>query len=576
MSSPSGPVLLGRAAGKRSAAKAGSAAVTGSKAAGSEAAGSKAAGSKAGSADSGTAVGPSSEVAGSPEVTRSAAASNGAGRTTEPEHGTGLLREQQPGPLWMRVLPPVVTLGVMLVGITVPSYWRDEAATLAAVKRPFGDMIRMLGNVDAVHGAYYTLMWGLVRLFGTGEFALRIPSAVAMAVAAGFVAAIGRRLVSPQAGLATGVLFAVVPDVSLYGQDARSYAMVVAVATIASYVLVRALGATHGHQRRWWILYAISIALLGILNIFGLLLLAAHGGTMLLRMIRPEPGQSRRALLQRWFAASIAGLIVSSPLIVLGWMQRGQISWLTAPGYAGVASVTKLIGPAIMTIAVVLILVAGLVVTAIRTPGRRLPGWLSTLPGLCLPWLILPPAILLIGSAITPVYNFRYILFCVPAAVLLGGAGLAALGRVAGTAALVVVAVLSLNSQVFVRTPGGHGDDIRQADKIIAATSKPGDVVYYNNVNAESFGAAYPYGLGQLRNIELAQRPIPSGTLGGTNVSPTELYNRLAHASRLWIVQIDTSTPERPLLQGLHYHLIWIWRTSDVWLRLYQRVPPGP
>jgi mannosyltransferase len=587
MSSPSGPVLLGRAAGKRSAARTGSAAVTGSKAAGSNAAGSEAATGE-------TAVSDSTDLASTDlastvsDSTDSAStvsdstdsdstdsdSTDGAGRATEPEKRVGLLPEQ-PGPLWMRVLPPVVTLAVMLVGITVPSYWRDEAATLAAVKRPFGDMIQMLGNVDAVHGAYYTLMWGLVRLFGTGEFALRIPSAIAMAVAAGFVAAIGRRLVSPRAGLAAGVLFAVVPDVSLYGQDARSYAMVVAVATIASYVLVRALGAAHDHQRRWWILYAISIALLGILNIFGLLLLAAHGGTMLLRMVRPEPGRSRRALLLRWFAASIAGLIVSSPLIVLGWMQRGQISWLTAPGYAGVTSVTKLIGPPIMTITVVLILVAGLVITAIRAPGRRLPGWLSTLPGLCLPWLILPAAILLVGSAITPVYNFRYILFCIPAAVLLGGAGLAALGRIAGTAALVVVAILSLNSQVFVRTPGGHGDDIRQADKIIAATSRPGDVVYYNNTNAESFGAAYPYGLGQLRNIELAQLPIPSATLGGTNVSPTELYNRLAHASRLWIVQIDTSTPERPLLQGLHYHLIWIWRTSDVWLRLYQRVPPG-
>jgi mannosyltransferase len=483
----------------------------------------------------------------------------------------GDLRDHQPGPLWMRVLPPVVTFGVMLAGISVPSYWRDEAATLAAVKRPFGDMIQMLGNVDAVHGAYYMLMWVVVRLFGTGEFALRLPSAIAMAVAAGFVAALGRRLVSPRAGLAAGVLFAVVPDISLYGQDARSYAMVTAMATIASYVLIRALGAWHGHQRRWWIIYAISVALLGILNIFGLLLVAAHGVTILLRMIRPEPGQSRRALLLRWLAAACAGLLVASPLIVLGWRQRGQLSWLTAPGYAGLTSVTKLIGPPAMSLTVLAALVAGIVVTVIRAPERKLPAWLSSLPGLCLPWLILPPAILLIGSAVTPVYNFRYILFCVPAAVLLGGAGLAALGRIAGTVALVLVAVLSLNSQVFFRTPGGHGDDIRQADALIAATSKPGDVVYYTNNNAEDFGAAYPYGLTKLSNIELAQRPIPSATLGGTNVSPQVLHNRLAHASRLWIVEIDSSAPARPLLQGLHYHLIWIWQTSDVWLRLYVR-----
>jgi mannosyltransferase len=482
---------------------------------------------------------------------------------------TGDLRAHQPGPLWMRILPPIVTFAVMIVGISVPSYWRDEAATLAAVRRPFGELIRMLGNVDAVHGAYYMVMWVLVRAFGTGEFAMRVPSAIAMAVAAGFVAALGRRLVSPRAGLAAGVLFALVPDISLYGQDARSYAMVTAMATIASYVLIRALGAEHGHQRRWWITYAISVALLGILNIFGLLLVAAHGVTVLLRMVRPEEGQSRRAVLLRWFAAACAGLIVTSPLIVLGWMQRGQLSWLTAPGYAGVTSVTKLIGPPAETFAVVIIFVVGITITVIRSRG--LPAWFSTLPALCLPWLILPPAILLAGSAITPVYNFRYILFCVPAAVLLGGAGVAALGRIGGIAAVVVVAVLSVNSQIFVRTPGGHGDDIRQADKLISVGAKPGDTGLYTNTNAEDFGAAYTYGLSQLNNIDLAQRPVPSGTLGGINVSPDVLHTRLANASRLWIVEIDASAPAGTLLQGLHYHLIWIWRTSDIWLRLYVR-----
>ncbi|HUZ24104.1 MAG TPA: glycosyltransferase family 39 protein [Streptosporangiaceae bacterium] len=483
----------------------------------------------------------------------------------------GDLRPHQPGPLWMRVLPPVLTFGVMLIGITVPSYWRDEAATLAAVKRPFSEMVALLGNVDAVHGAYYMVMWVIVRLFGTGELALRLPSAIAMAVAAGFVAALGRRLVSPRAGLAAGMLFAVVPDISLYGQDARSYAMVTAMATIASYVLVRALGSWHGHQRRWWISYAISVALLGILNIFGLLLIAAHGLTIGLRMMRPEPGQSRRALLLRWIAAAATAMILCGPLIVLGWMQRGQLSWLTAPGYAGLASVTKLIGPPIMSLAVVAVFVAGIVITSARAPRRQLPSWLSTLPGLCLPWLILPPAILFIGSAITPVYNFRYILFCVPAAALLGGAGLAALGRIGGSAAVVLVAILGLNSQVFFRLPGGHGDNIRQADALVAATGKPGDVVLYTNNNAESFGAAYPYGLAGLPNIEQARGPIPSGTLGGTNVSAAVLHDRLAHASRLWIVEIDASAPAGALLKGLHYHLIWIWHTSDVWLRLYVR-----
>jgi mannosyltransferase len=510
---------------------------------------------------------------------RRAAGSSTASAAWPAKKSPGDLREYQPGPWWMRVAPPLVTFAVMLTGITVPSYWRDEAATLAAVRRPFGAMIAMLGNVDAVHGAYYSLAWVISRGFGYGELALRLPSATAMAVAALFVAALGRRLVSPQAGLAAGLLFAVVPDISLYGQDARSYAMVVGAACIASYLLVRALGAGHAHQRRWWTGYAAAVAVVGILNIFGLLLLAGHAVTMALRMLRPAAGQSRRALARRWVTAVAAAVVVASPLIVFGWLQRKQISWLSIHGTDGVSSVTKLIGPPIMACAVaaaVVIAVGVIAVTARHRPaGQRVPPWLARLLSLCLPWLVLPPALLFISSDFSPVYNFRYILFCAPAAVLLAGTALAALGRIAGTAALIVVAVLGLNAQVGFRTPGGHGDDIRQADQIIAATSKPGDVILYTNPNAESFGAAYPYGLGRLVNIELARGPVPSATLGGTNVSQAVLSQRLAHVSRLWIVDINDDTPAGAILNGLHFHLIWIWQTSDIWLRLYQRVPPG-
>jgi mannosyltransferase len=502
-----------------------------------------------------------------------------AGAARPARKAAGDLREYQAGPWWMQLAPAVVTFAVMLIGITVPSYWRDEAATLAAVRRPFGDMIAMLGNVDAVHGAYYALAWVISRAFGDGELALRLPSAIAMAVAALFVAALGRRLVSPGAGLAAGLLFAVIPDISLYGQDARSYAMVVAVATIATYLLVRALGAEHAHQRRWWTGYAASAAVLGILNIFGLLLLAAHAVTIALRMLRATGGQSRRALARRWVTAAAAAVLVSSPLIVFGWLQRGQISWLIVHGTDGVSSVTRLIGPPAMTWAVAAAVVAAaavIVILARRRPaGPRVPAWLPGLLALCGPWLVLPPALLFISSDFTPVYNFRYILFCAPAAALLAGAALARLGRIAGPAALIVIAVLSLNSQVAFRTPSGHGDNIRQADRLIALDGRPGDVIYYTNPNAESFGSAYPFGLGEFRNIQLARGPVASDTLGGTNVSSAQLRDRLAHVSRLWVVEINSSAPVGQVLEGLHFHLLYIWQTSDVWLRLYQRVPPG-
>src|SRR6266536_2927878 len=60
-------------------------------------------------------------------------------------------------------IPAAVTLAVMLCGNQRPPYWRDEAATLAAVHRPLGALFRLLGNIDAVHGVYYMMMWADVR-----------------------------------------------------------------------------------------------------------------------------------------------------------------------------------------------------------------------------------------------------------------------------------------------------------------------------------------------------------------------------------------------------------------------------
>ncbi len=219
--------------------------------------------------------------------------------TSEREIAVAARQPYDAGPIWALLLPPLATLALALWNITTPSFWRDEAATIAAVKRPFGDLLSMLGNVDAVHAAYYIMMWPLAQLFGTGELVLRLPSALAAAITAAFVAAIGRRLVSPWVGLAAGLLFAILPVATRYGQEVRSYAMVVGVATVASYLLMRVFSAQPDGRRRWLAGYGASLAALGILNIFGLLLIPAHAVTVALHFRRLRGSKDARRLADR-------------------------------------------------------------------------------------------------------------------------------------------------------------------------------------------------------------------------------------------------------------------------------------
>jgi mannosyltransferase len=523
------------------------------------------------------------------------------GVAQKPHHTAMEAAGYRAGPVWMRVVPSLVMVALGLWRLSAASYWRDEAATLTAVQRPFGQLLRMLGHVDAVHGVYYLVMWPVVQVAGPGEVATRLPSVVAMAVAAGLVAALGRRLVSPETGLAAGLIFAVLPQVSRYAQDARPYGMVVALAVAASYLLVRAIGTT-GRRRGWLTGYAACLGVMGALEAFALLLIIAHATTVALACLRKDrgrtwppvlsgqPGRAGWSLAAAWLAATTAAMVLASPVLVLGFDQRKTLGWLQRKpqGLDAVTNIWRLAGPAPMVLAGLLVMALGLAVSARAGRAGLRAAWPRQLTGLCIPWLLLPPAILIGVSFAVRVYTPRYVLYCLPALALLAGAGLiaacragktrperesraglSAWGWVAGTTALVVVAALGLGAQLKVRAPGGQGDNIRRVDRIVAANRQPGDAVIYPGSGARHFPAAYPYGLVQLDEIAQDKTPVQAGNLDGTIVPDTVVRQRLDGVRRVWLVGAR-GVPSPAILQGLGYAQRRAWRVGSFWLVLYQ------
>jgi mannosyltransferase len=501
----------------------------------------------------------------------------GAGRAqtgVPPSAGPGHPDDRWP---WLALVPAAVTLVIGLIGIRGPSFTRDETATLAAVHRSFPQLVRMLGHVDVVHGAYYALIWLMARTAGSGELAVRLPSAIAMAVAAGFVAALGRWLVSTWAGLAAGLAFAVLPSVSWFAQNAREGAIVTALGTMASYCLVRAWHADR-HRRRWLAAYGVVLAALGFANLFGLVLVVAHAITLATSRRGDRAG---RGFALGWLLAVAAAVVVVSPVAIVGYGQLNQIHWLQPTRLKDVLSVQRIIGQPPLFLAAVVIVACALVVSALPGAGFR-ARWPAGLVRLCLPWLVVPPAILLAVSVAHPVYTFRYIVYCIPAAALLLGAALAALGRYAGPVALVAIVLIGLHTQIAERRPDGHGINIRAADRIVAARERPGDALL--NISSRSgpqkgsgehtLEAAYPYGLARLRDISTGVSPQRSGTLGGTYASSQLIRRRLAHVRRLWVVEWTTPRPVL-VLDGLPFRLVHRWDVKSLWLRLFVRHHPA-
>jgi mannosyltransferase len=509
---------------------------------------------------------------------------------------TGDIEAAQPagfsrlGGPWLPLLPAAVTLLAGLYRISGPSFSKDETATLAAVHRSFPQLIRLLGHVDVVHGAYYVLIWLVVRVLGgSSELIVRLPSALAMAATAYVITLLGRRLASGWAGLAAGLTFAILPSVSSYAQDAREGALLAALAATASYCLLRAADAGPVARRRGWLAgYGVALALLGFGNLFALLLVVAHAVT-LWRWERADGdrgrvdrgqvarGQVDRGLVWGWVIAVLAALVAVSPVAVVGYSQLHQIHWIQPPDLKDVLTVQRLIGRTSLVLTAAIVVAAAV---ACRLARKRPLGgcWPGRLVALCLPWLILPPVILLTASLAHPVYTFRYIVFCIPAAALLIGPAMVALGRYAGPAALIALLVIGLPSQAFQRSAIGHGINIRRVDRVVARNRAPGDALL--NVSSRrgadkgtgehTMEAAYPYGLARLRDISTGQSPEQSGTLGGTYAPTQVIRARAATVRRIWVVEWTSPHPV-VLLDGLGFRLVRRWDIQGLWLRLYVR-----
>ncbi|WP_329014254.1 glycosyltransferase family 39 protein [Micromonospora rifamycinica] len=401
--------------------------------------------------------------------------------------------------VWL--VPLLATLLVGGYGIGRAQLWRDELATWSAATRPVGDLLRLTRTIDAASGPYYLSVHAWTGLSGDSEAALRLPSVLAMAAAAGLTAALGRRLFGSAAGLLAGLLFAVLPGTSRYAQEARPYALVTLLAVLATVLLVRALD----RPGRWrWAGYAAAVAGLGLAHLLALGLVAAHAVVVLTGRPPADPGQpgggtpGRRWRDRRsagWALAVLVAALPLVPLLVTAAGQRShQLDWIAPARPADLAALPGGLAQS----GVVGGMLVGLAALGAARSGRR-----GLLPGAC---ALLPVLLLFVAALAVPLWVPRYLFFTVPFGCLLAGAALAgptpaarpspgppevagppptrwrpATG--AGLAVVALAGLLGLPDQAAVRH--GHGwprsatVDYRGAAAVIAAGQRPGDAVVY-------------------------------------------------------------------------------------------------
>ncbi|WP_406838178.1 glycosyltransferase family 39 protein [Streptomyces sp. AHU1] len=433
-------------------------------------------------------------------------------------------------PVWL--IPPLWTLALGMWGLSRQhSLWRDEAATWQVARRPTSEIWHMLGQVDAVHGLYYLLMHGLFECFGPGTTTLRLPSVLAMAVAAACVTVIGRRLAGTWAGLGAGLSLGLLPAVQFYLQEGRPYALVTAGAAVSTLLLVTVLEGRGGTAR--WAGYAGAVLLCGLLNWLALMILPAHAVTL----IRTR---ARREVWTRWTVASAAAVAGALPLILFTRTQSDQVSWIPPLTWH------MMIGPAI------LLAIGGLGALLDRPRAGR-----PSVAAVGLP-LLAVPQILLIGiSLVQPLFLDRYVLFSLLGLALLIGTALGTAVRAATPRfpraspwilpVVVAVAMAGLLPQSLAkRAPASRVDDVFAVATDVRRLKEPGDAVLFVPAARRDTELVSPRAFSGLRDIALAESPEESGTLKGVEAGPARIRTAMLAQRRILLVT-DAAEVARPV-----------------------------
>ena len=372
--------------------------------------------------------------------------------------------------------------------LDVQSVWLDEAVTARLLRMDLGSMLRAIPDSESTPPLYYVLAWLWTQVFGTGEVGMRSLSALLGTATIAAVWALGRRLGGDRAALAAAALVAVNPMLVWFSQEARAYALLILLAVLSALLWLRVLdsafagqssspapGRGRGPLLAWGAVAGLALAT----HYYAIFLVAPQALWLALR----APGRRERATL---LALPALAAVALAPL-ALDQRENDGAAFITGSGLpTRLVQVPKqfLVGydaplePLLVAISALAVL-AGFAGLAALLRGR-LPAPQAArrdcarLGGLTVVALALPVLAAIGGEdhLIT-----RNVVFVLPLACALVGAGLAALAAAAPRPAALALAAACAAAIVTVigvtRSDKLQRDDWRAAVKALGPITAP-------------------------------------------------------------------------------------------------------
>jgi mannosyltransferase len=374
---------------------------------------------------------------------------------------------------WLLALITIAAAVLRFHNIVAKSFWLDEGISVQIARLPWPQFFSELRHLEANMALYYLLLHFWLAL-GSTEGLIRALSVLFSLATLPVLYALGARLFGRGAGLLAAWLLAVNAFHIRYAQEARSYSLLVFLAVVATWLLVRNL--QEPSLACWWG-YALTCALAAYSHFFGVLIVPAH---VLSLAFLPREDVPWKDFLRS--LAKFSGLVL--PLAIFLLETKTKLSWLPKPGVGTVVRFFFMMagndGVRLLMFdgaALGLALVGGW--HAWRKSGRSLDAWGYVL---VFSWLFVPVGITLIGSLVSPMFFGRFLIPCLPALILIVSAGISRLRPQAlGWLLCLMVSAASLwGANSYYRQDFDlDRENWRQATSFVLDHAQPGDDIFF-------------------------------------------------------------------------------------------------
>ena len=363
---------------------------------------------------------------------------------------------------WLGLVLPMVLLTILaLRDLGTHSLWRDEVSSVIFARGSLGDLLTIIGRdrqeVGLANMATYYLILHFWLFLGENEATVRLLSVIFGVAAVVPVFFVARRIGGwLAAGLAAGI-FALIPYVIHYNQEARGYSLAILLAGALTWLL---LIGVERRDRWWpWLAYGVLAALGLYVHFFLALIVAAHGLWVLATRQVPSWRSTLAAVVPFGLAVAPMPFIVAEFGAEHGWIPPLNWSRLRL-------ALEKLAGGQHLLLTMPALLAVGAVMR--RRDARY---WLLVATTL------VPVLVAATVSLFKPMFIPRYLVVVLPSLAVAVGVALAGvrptLVRAGMAAVLALILVGSLPNAYFTAT----NIDWRTAGQWLAEEAQPGDSI---------------------------------------------------------------------------------------------------